>query len=155
MTKEELKEAIDFTIVANGKKGITAELLASLLHEIVDASGEGGGSSTGGVENVFTLTLKVPETGDSETGDLITSEPNEANALVRQKLIENIANNNICTVFLGTVIPNDGFNLFTTVSQVSMYAYLDGMLVLLSNEIGELLLNEDGSVTLGVAGSGE
>lgn len=45
MTKEELKEAIASTIVENGQKAITAESLANLLNEIVDAAGSGG---TGG-----------------------------------------------------------------------------------------------------------
>lgn len=42
MTKEELKEAIASTIVENGQKAITAESLANLLNEIVDAAGSGG-----------------------------------------------------------------------------------------------------------------
>lgn len=45
MTKEELKEAIASTIKENGQKAITAESLANLLNEIVDAAGSGG---TGG-----------------------------------------------------------------------------------------------------------
>lgn len=47
MTKNELIEAINSTIVTNGQKGITAESLANILTEIVNASGEGSGG--GGV----------------------------------------------------------------------------------------------------------
>lgn len=47
MTKEELKEAIASTIVENGQKAITAESLANLLNEMVDAAGSGGGGSAG------------------------------------------------------------------------------------------------------------
>ena len=49
MTKEELKEAIASTIVENGQKAITAESLANLLNEMVDASGSGGGAGGGAV----------------------------------------------------------------------------------------------------------
>ena len=42
MTKAEIIEAINSTIVANGQKGITAESLKLILTEIVNAAGEGG-----------------------------------------------------------------------------------------------------------------
>jgi hypothetical protein len=44
MTKEEIIEAINSTIVTNGQKGITAESLANLLIEMASATPEGGGS---------------------------------------------------------------------------------------------------------------
>ena len=43
MNKEELIEAINATIVPNNVKGITAESLANLLTEMVNASGGGTG----------------------------------------------------------------------------------------------------------------
>ena len=49
MTREELKEAIASTIKENGQKAITAESLANLLNEIVDAAGSGGGTGGGAV----------------------------------------------------------------------------------------------------------
>lgn len=52
MTKNELIEAINATIVPNGQKAITAESLANLLMEMVNATPEGSAAS-GGV--VFTL----------------------------------------------------------------------------------------------------
>ena len=42
MTKQEIVEAINATIVPNGTKAITAESLANLLIEMVEAMGEGG-----------------------------------------------------------------------------------------------------------------
>ena len=42
MTKNELIEAINATIVPNGQKAITAESLANLLMEMVNATPEGG-----------------------------------------------------------------------------------------------------------------
>lgn len=43
MNKQEIIEAINSTIVPNGQKGITAEALANILLEIVNASGGGEG----------------------------------------------------------------------------------------------------------------
>lgn len=48
MTKQEIIEAINSTIIANGQKGITAESLNLILNEIVDNSGEAG---SGGSDN--------------------------------------------------------------------------------------------------------
>ena len=42
MTKNEIIEAINATIVTNGQKGITAESLANILLEMVNATPEGG-----------------------------------------------------------------------------------------------------------------
>lgn len=42
MTKNEIIEAINATIAPNNQKGITAESLANILIEMVNASGEGG-----------------------------------------------------------------------------------------------------------------
>lgn len=43
MTKNELIEAINSTIVANGQKGITAESLNLILNELVNSGGGTGG----------------------------------------------------------------------------------------------------------------
>lgn len=69
MTKEELKEAIASTIVENGQKAITAESLANLLNEIVDAAGSGGGS--GGGTGGGAVTIMIDESNVA---------PNEKNA---------------------------------------------------------------------------
>lgn len=66
MKKEELIEAILATIATNGQKGITAESLANILVEMVNASGEGGGSGQVvfycGVPNEdFTAFILTPE----------------------------------------------------------------------------------------------
>jgi hypothetical protein len=52
MNKQEIIEAIEATIVANGQKGITAESLANLLIEMVNATPEGGGNA-----NYYTLSI--------------------------------------------------------------------------------------------------
>lgn len=48
MTKQELLDAINSTIATNGVKGITAESLANILTEIVNAAPEGGSGGSGG-----------------------------------------------------------------------------------------------------------
>lgn len=58
MTKAEIIEAINSTIVANGQKGITAESLSLILTEIVNMSGEGG---SGGGSGDGALRVIVPE----------------------------------------------------------------------------------------------
>lgn len=45
MNKQEIIEAINSTIMPNGQKGITAEALANILIEMVNASAEGGSGS--------------------------------------------------------------------------------------------------------------
>lgn len=47
MTKEEIIEAINSTIIANGQKGITAESLSNLLIDMVSATPEIAGDSGG------------------------------------------------------------------------------------------------------------
>lgn len=55
MTKNEIIEAINATITPNGVKGITAESLANILTEIVNATPEGGGGSGNGALVVYDL----------------------------------------------------------------------------------------------------
>lgn len=56
MTKNEIVEAINATIAPNNVKGITAESLANILTEMVNATPEGGGGSGDGALRVI-----VPE----------------------------------------------------------------------------------------------
>ena len=136
MTKEELKEAIASTIVENNQKGITATALANLLNEIVDAAGEGG--STGG--GVLML-------------DLMGAEgPNENNAIIRQTLMDGIANNKIYPVFFGFPQdePTPEFAIIIS-TPVYMYGYEEGtfMLVVLVEGLQTMIvLNEDGSLEI-------
>lgn len=57
MTKEEIIEAINSTIVANGQKGITAQSLNNILTMMTENAGEGGGGSGDGA-----LRIMVPDT---------------------------------------------------------------------------------------------
>ena len=62
MTKNELIEAINATIVPNGQKAITAESLANLLMEMVNATPEGENGGNGQV--VFYMGMPNFETGE-------------------------------------------------------------------------------------------
>lgn len=87
MTKEELKEAIASTIVENGQKAITAESLANLLNEIVDAAGSGGG---GGAGNSFVISLALNESEDESDTSLFVSASNEINSQIHNSIKEKL-----------------------------------------------------------------
>ena len=146
MTKEELKEAINATIVENGQKGITAQVLADILNEIVESSGSGGGSGSAGTGGV-TITLGL---------DLGTfspfSDPNEGNANAFQTLAQGLANNvaypanfilDYSALGLGNMVFSiEGYYLAPETNQIYLMSA-----VIVEAFSGEILLNEDGSVT--------
>lgn len=84
MTKAEIIEAIEATIRPNGEKAITAESLANLLIEMVNATPEGG-SGGGGVEYIAT------EFVDPDSMEL-TEEAMAHNAELFAKLADIMAN---------------------------------------------------------------
>lgn len=92
VTKDDAREAIDSVIIENGERGITAHSLASVLHTMVDAAGESS-SNTGGGEEI--LKVKVVEDGYE-----LTETDKEANALVYQKILNCLRNENIPFVHL-------------------------------------------------------
>lgn len=61
MSKEELIEAINGTLISNEEKAITADALRNLLTDIVENSGNGGG---GGM--TFQIGIETDETGNDE-----------------------------------------------------------------------------------------
>lgn len=78
MTKAEILEAINATIAPNNVKGITAESLANILTEIVNAAGEGG---AGG--EYLDMTFANPDDLESE----LSEEAKAHNAEVYNKLL--------------------------------------------------------------------
>ena len=132
MNKDEIKEAIASTIVENGQKGITAQALANILNEIVDAAGEGGGGNAGGGGTIFV--------------DTEATEPNESNASAYASLVNGWNNSVVYNVITLYIIP------------ISVYAYAfneeaGGVVLMLDLTpiIGEVyvenyLLKQDGSV---------
>lgn len=58
MSKEELIEAINGTLISNEEKAITADALRNLLTDIVENSGSGGGGMT------FQISMDVDKAGE-------------------------------------------------------------------------------------------
>ena len=67
MTKQELINAINATIVANGQKGITAESLNNILTEIVNATPEGGSGGASPIYLVKASNVVISDDGTSVT----------------------------------------------------------------------------------------
>lgn len=82
MTKAEIIEAINNTIVPNGEKAITAESLANLLIEMANATPEGG-SGGGSGSGVFNIAM-----GDPETGELSEAEKANNIAIYNQYAVD-------------------------------------------------------------------
>lgn len=78
ISKEELKQMLDSTIIANGQKGITAESLNQALTAIVEAMGTGSGAGSEYID----MTMVDPENSDE-----LTPEAMAHNAEVCNKLI--------------------------------------------------------------------
>lgn len=76
MNKQEILDAINNVIVTNNQKGITAESLANILTEIVNAMGTGGGE-------FYTLAI-----GDLLGETPLTEEQKAHNAELYRKMIE-------------------------------------------------------------------
>lgn len=68
MTKNEIKECINSTIVSNDDKGITAESLNLILNEIVDNSGEGGNGGDNNGDRTFVFQYPVIIAGKVANG---------------------------------------------------------------------------------------
>lgn len=139
MTKEELKEAIAATITENGQKGITAQSLANLLNEIVDAAGEGGGGGGG--------TLAFAVETETNTGKM-SSGPNEANAQVRQTLVEGLENATAysVSVLMSIDLSDYGMGIVKSVTYPTDYGFMDGAITFVVVDGTEYTVYEDGSI---------
>ena len=137
MTKEELKEAIASTIVENGQKAITAESLANLLNEIVDAAGESGGGGTGGGgTGAGAVTVNVFE----ET-------PNETNAAAYETIInglENLTCYPIMVIYVYLIVPVSVYLFDEEVGGILMILDLTAVFEQATYEA--FVLHQDGSV---------
>ena len=100
MSKQELINAIQATIAANGQKGITAESLANILIEMVNTAGEGGSGGGSGV-------LAVQYSLDEEGNPIFSEEDKVNNAAIYQRLY-NVWYNGAAAL----PIFFEGFNMF-------------------------------------------
>ena len=151
MTKAEIIEAINSTIVANGQKGITAESLANLLIEMASATPEGSGGSGG-------LYIYAPLPADYFGIEVpITEEQQAHNAEVYAKCLECFNNKTPLPI-----ISVDLSAAFTTATGAEV-CYIDAAwntiftpievegllgLVLATTMLSDCMVAEDGSVTV-------
>ena len=151
MTKAEIIEAINSTIVANGQKGITAESLANLLIEMASATPEGSGGS-GGLHVYVTLPA---EFAGVETS--ITEEQQAHNAEVYAKCLECFNNKTPLPVIVvdlsDTFAASTGIECcYTEVSANNIFTpvEVDGLvgLSIMTQMLQNCMIAEDGSVTV-------
>lgn len=147
MTKNEIIEAINATIVTNGQKGITAESLANILLEMVNATPEGSGA---GMPYVYMGSMNM------ETGELSqTAEQKAHNAEVFQ-LVK--ASEILPTITLDmsgffeaiTGIPTKGSSVVmaTVFAPAGIMTGIEGEAVVMTTIDGEYILLADGTITL-------
>lgn len=112
MTKTEILEAINATIIPNDKQGITADSLNNILTEIVNAMSEGSGSS-GGSGYYIDMTLVNPD--DQASIDL-TADAMVHNAQLYATLMSVYSAGNMSAVGpVSTIFPDVGFITSNTV----------------------------------------
>lgn len=147
MTKAEIIEAINATIAPNGIKGITAESLANILIEMVNATPEGG--SGGGSGNVKTIYLPLE-------ADL-TSEEMAKNAELYNFVVAASTDrtlwDGVIVTFLGLPIyieansPTDGSNVSVSGTMSLTVGYDPDKMTLMGMTVN-FTLNPDGSVEM-------
>lgn len=152
MTKQEILDAINATIVTNGQKGITAESLANILTEIVNAAGEGG-SGVGG--EYIDMTMANPEDLES---DELTPEAKAHNAEVYAKLVQALRNNT-GTPYI-SVHTGDGYNMSinsvmleelesTTNIVMTLNMTIDGQFTNVMFSVNDVLSGGEASIAIG------
>lgn len=152
MTKAEIIEAINSTIVANGQKGITAESLANLLIEMASATPEGGSGGSGGLYVYASLPAEM--VGVEVT---ITEAQQAHNAEVYAKCLECFNNKTPLPVIVADL--SDAFATamgvecsYTEVSSNSIFTpvEVDGIvgLTIMTQMLPTCIIAEDGSVTV-------
>lgn len=146
MTKNEIIEAINATIVTNGQKGITAESLANILLEMVNATGGSGA----GMPYVYIGSMNM------ETGELSqTAEQKAHNAEVFQlvKASEvippiNIDMSEFYEAVIGAPTQASTVPLAVVFAMPGMISGIEGEAVVLSTFDGGYILLADGTITL-------
>lgn len=90
MSKENVKQAINETIVSNGKRGISAQSLSNVLNLMVDEGGTGSGSGM--------LMIKIGTVVDTsgETPSILTSEEREYNRQIFETCKNAVSNGEVC-----------------------------------------------------------
>lgn len=117
MSKEELIEAINSTLISNEEKAITADALRNLLTDIVENSGQGGNSGNGGGGGI---TLQISLEPNEDGGETPTVTPEQiAHNKEQIDILKQLHDEGkpIPPIALETIVTMDG----VTVSQIIMY----------------------------------
>lgn len=142
MSKVDVHNAIDETVVSNGKRAITAPSMANLLHLMVDE----GGSGSGGL-NIIKLGTLTNTTGDM-LAPILTSEEKAHNKAIFDLVKETTENGEPSPIlafdylaFMAAIVPEYGI-LFAG-SSILMFpmacGYLTGYIL---QELGSLGFSE-------------
>ena len=143
MSKENVKQAINETIVSNGKRGISAQSLSNVLNLMVDEGGVGGGSGT--------IMVKIGTVVDTSgnTPSILTSEEREYNRQIFETCKNAVSNGETCPLvsfdFLKLMAGAEPeIAIMLQNSQLLMIPTLCGYLsgVAVSEMIGQLGYNE-------------
>ena len=141
MTKNELIEAINATIVPNGQKAITAESLANLLMEIVNATPEGGNSGSGALR--VWMNSDMTDEQKVENADAYTKLVNGYSDLVYLSQTYKIEDDGIDMTNTIKIVPNSTMVGKQNGVDVVGFMYADGGVSV------TIILNSDGSVIIG------
>lgn len=162
MSKADVHNAIDATIVSNGKRAITAPSMANLLHLMAD---EGGG-----IGGVLEVKLGTVTSGSDMTTSILSSEEREHNREVFRIIKEAAENGETIPLLVadyGSLLVNSQPEASVLINNIGMYinSFIYGYInaPALVSEIGYsefvfaygmiaiFLLLEDGSVMFDVS----
>lgn len=156
MTKEEIIAAIAETIAPNNIKGITAESLANILTEIVNASGKSGGGSG-------SLVVYIGQ-GDLETGEMSQTAEQKAHNADVFKAVKSaeampailVEISEMYSGLTGAIVKASAISLMNLYVPEDLCGIPDGAVILATQMIGtEIALISDGTVIKYVEESNE
>lgn len=127
MSKETVKQAINETIVSNGKRGISAQSLSNVLNLMVDEGGSGSG----------VLMFKVGNLVDNsgETTSILTSEEKEYNRQIFETCKNAVSNGEPCplvcfnyTELMASIAPENALSYqgIQMLMAPAMWGYISG-----------------------------
>lgn len=156
MTKEEIIAAIAETIAPNNIKGITADSLANILTEIVNASGESGGGSGSLMVYIGQLDL---ETGEmSQTAEQKAHNADVFKAVKSAEAMPAILAeiSEMYSGLKGAIVKASAISLMNLYVPEDLCGIPDGAVILATQMIGtEVALISDGTVIKYVEESNE
>lgn len=156
MTKEEIIAAIAETVAPNNIKGITAESLANILTEIVNASGESGGGS--GSLMVYIGQLDLETGAMSQTAEQKAHNADVFKAVKSAEAMPAILAeiSEMYSGRTGAIVKASAISLVNLYVSEDLCGIPDGAVILATQMIGtEVALTSDGTVIKYVEESNE